>query len=255
MRLLLVLGLTVAAFAQHSRGSAPRSYGYGSASHSTGLSGTSGTSGYTLNSFGNSVYPGGLPSSIAPPRYGNPNALVRGGAYRAPHPQHGRTVVVPYPVYLGGYNYGYGYMGGLSPEQPPVQQGYDAYGQPQQQSPPVVIINQAYRPEAVNPQFRDYSNMELAEPMRPMEPAPPSMTVYGNNATDPNRRRDDDKPTIYLIALKEGPVMPALAFWVDNDTLNYITREGSHNRVSLDRVDRDFSVRLNQERNLDFRIP
>jgi hypothetical protein len=40
------------------------------------------------------------------------NGFSRGFANpgRASHPQHGAAVIVPYPVYYGGY-YGYGYYG------------------------------------------------------------------------------------------------------------------------------------------------
>jgi hypothetical protein len=46
-----------------------------------------------------------------------------------------------------------------------------------------------------------------------------------------------------------------VAYWVQDDTLNYITQQGVRNRVSLGLVDRDFSVQLSKERNIDFALP
>ena len=55
--------------------------------------------------------------------------------------------------------------------------------------------------------------------------------------------------------MKDHTIYPAIAYWVENDTLNYITEQGVRNRVSLGLVDRDFSVQLNKERDIDFALP
>jgi hypothetical protein len=62
----------------------------------------------------------------------------------------------------------------------------------------------------------------------------------------------DEKPTIYLVALNDGTIQAAVAYWVETGILNYVTVQGSHNRASLDVVDRDMSERLNRERNVEF---
>jgi hypothetical protein len=205
--------------------------------------------GPSAGGFGNVMFPGGAPGHrVTDTSFGGRlGATVRGvppqgpavggggrgnGGGRAPV----RSVIVPFPVYAT-YPYGYGYG-------EPQQQQYVEAPPQQQQQPPVVIINQNYRPDTVNPQVRDYSDANL--------PQPPTLKVYENRT---QRAIEEDKPTIFLIAMKDGSIMPALAFWVEGDTLNYITRESSHNRISLDRVDRDFSSKLNQERGLEFRIP
>lgn len=222
---ILSLCLAGIALGQYRTGSAPRAYGYSAAG------------------FGNVMFPGGAPGNITDTSFGSRlGATVRGGV--PPLQQgpgrggrgQGRPILVPYPIIAGPAYYPYGY----GDPQPVYVQAPQA---PQQQQPPVVIINQNYKPDTVNPQFRDYTNAELPEP---------TLKVYENK---PKRVIEDDKPTIYLIAMKEGSIMPALAFWVEGDTLNYITRESSHNRISLDRVDREFSTKLNQERGLEFRIP
>jgi hypothetical protein len=218
--------------------------------------------------WGNSVFPGGSPGhptitgNITNPGFaGALGATVRGvpprgpvgggrpgmppGNFRGNYGRGGgRTIVVPYPVVAYPYGYGFGYGNAGYVEDPNyVQQ--QALPQQQQQQAPLVIINQGYKPEVISPQLRDYSDL----------PAPAgadsTLKVYENKP----KAFEEEKPTIYLIAMKEGTIMPALAFWVEGDTLNYITRESSHNRISLDRVDRDFSKKLNQERGLEFRIP
>jgi hypothetical protein len=152
----------------------------------------------------------------------------------APHPQHNRTTVVPYPVYYGGYYYGNYYYGGDAyTQQPAPAYDYGLTDAPGQS--PVAIVNPGYVPDSANPVMRDYSNANL----------PPPGSDY----------RGTDQPTIYLLAMTDHTIIPAIAYWVDGDTLNYITTEGSQNRVSLSLVDRDFSLQLNDSRNVEFKLP
>lgn len=161
----------------------------------------------------------------------------------APHPQHSRTVAVPYPVYYGGYYYGNYYYGGDGSNAYGAQQPAPAYdygladGAPGQS--PVAIINQGYAPDSANPVTRDYSDADLP---------PPGPDYRGNY-------RADEQPTIYLLAMTDHTIIPAIAYWVDGDTLNYITTEGSQNRVSLSLIDREFSRQLNDSRNVEFKLP
>ena len=107
-------------------------------------------------------------------------------------------------------------------------------------TPPVVIINQNFRPDTVNPVMRDYSETPLPES---------TMRRYDQPGVN------DDQPTVFLIALKDHTIFPAVAYWVEGDTLNYITTQGSLNRASLELVDREFSKQLNDERHIEFRLP
>ena len=151
------------------------------------------------------------------------------------------------PVYYGGYYSGFdapapAYGNGY--DAPPQQQGYNnepGYGDPSQS--PIVIINQNYRPDNPNPVMRDYSNDAS---IRRYEPTPrPSDQPVAQDAP----------PTIYLIAMRDHTIFPTLAYWVEGDTLHYVTVQGSHNKASLDLVDRAFSEQINRERNLDFHLP
>jgi len=60
---------------------------------------------------------------------------------------------------------------------------------------------------------------------------------------------------MFLIAMKDHTIFPAIAYWVEGDTLNYITVQGAKNSVSLDLVDRDFSKQINKERKVEFGLP
>ena len=66
---------------------------------------------------------------------------------------------------------------------------------------------------------------------------------------------DNSSQFLFLIAMKDHTIFPAVAFWVEGNTLNYITNQGVRNQISLDLVDRDFSRQLNQQRGVDFALP
>jgi hypothetical protein len=208
--------------------------------------------------FGRLIYPGtGGPPGTAPFRpsgrlYGAPGGRYgfAGGPRGVGHPRHNQAVIVPYPVFYGDYYYGY--------DVPPVQtdQGdqYDSsYGgapppPPPQQQSPVVIINQNFQPDRANPVMHDYSNTPLPPPSEPSQAAPPPDQSQAQPTLDSGS-------VIFLIALKDHTIFPAVAYWVENGTLNYITTQGVHNSASLDLVDRAFSKQLNSERNIDFALP
>jgi len=54
--------------------------------------------------------------------------------------------------------------------------------------------------------------------------------------------------TYYLIAYKNHSVYTALAYWVEDKTLNYVTAGNTHNQASLDLIDMDLTKTLNQAR-------
>jgi hypothetical protein len=100
-----------------------------------------------------------------------------------------------------------------------------------------VLVNPNYVPDTANPVMRDYSYLPAnGDTAAAPQPNPPASVIF-------------------LIAMKEHTIYPAIAYWVENDTLNYITEQGVRNRVSLGLVDRDFSVQLNKERDIDFALP
>jgi hypothetical protein len=242
MRLLLSLALfassTVLAFGQgHSNGS------------------------WSLGGFGNVVHPGmGHAPTATPPigQFGS-RPFTRGflNPGQANHPYHGSSVIVPYPVYYGGY-YGYdpsaaGYANGYGPANPPpTDDGSSGPGLPS------VVINQNFVPPQANPQVREYTSDQSQQ----QPPEQSGMKLYQAPATHPYADAaaqravgSGDQPTIYLIALRDHTIVQALGYWMEGSTLHYVSAEHTLNQISSDLVDRDLSQRLNDERGLDFRLP
>ncbi|MGA7237909.1 MAG: hypothetical protein WBY44_19645 [Bryobacteraceae bacterium] len=136
----------------------------------------------------------------------------------------------PYPVYVDS--------------QAGPAEGYD----PQQLPPPVPapfaqpLVAPAPQPEAAAFDAR------LAPCGRAPAPDPPPTAPIARPAAH------DDPPSFY-IAMKDGWVYQARAYWVDKDTLHYLTANGRHNQVSLGLVNRDISKRLNAKRADEFYLP
>ncbi len=202
--------------------------------------------------FGNVVFPGtGSAPPIINPFYTHPTthaqrlgATISGfpgytPGYRPGGGARGRSapLVVPYavPVFVGGYGYDY------APPQPVTVV-------PAPSMTPV-IINQYYTSEGARPVMRDYSQTPLPETPARM----PSNQAPASSLPDPKAVRED-RPTVYLIAFKDGSIQAAYGFWLDNDTVHYISTKGSHNRVSIELVDRPFSEQLNRERGIEFKL-
>lgn len=212
---------------------------------------------WSLGGFGSVLYPGmgHAPTATAPVGQFRTPGFSRGFANpgRASHPQHGSTVIVPYPVYYGGY-YGYdpsaaGYANGNGPE-------YIDDGSRSGPGLPSVVINQNFVPPQANPQVRDYSGDQPPQQEQSglkLYQAPPSHPYA--DAAAAQRSSTSDQPTIYLIALRNHTIVQALGFWMEGSTLHYVSAEHTLNQLSSDLVDRELSQRLNDERGLDFRLP
>ena len=70
-----------------------------------------------------------------------------------PHRSHANAVAVPYPVFYGpGY---YDYDAPPAPTAGYSQPGYQGSGYDQMTQPPVVIINQYFKPDIANPVMHD----------------------------------------------------------------------------------------------------
>ena len=91
--------------------------------------------------------------------------------------------------------------------------------------------------------MHDYSSAPLPEPA-------PQTANPGDSVANTN-----DQQVMFLIAMKDHTIYPAIAYWVEGDTLNYITVQGAKNSVSLGLVDREFSKQINSERKVEFGLP
>jgi hypothetical protein len=200
--------------------------------------------------FGNILFPGGIgPQQHTFP--GRLGATVRGyppytgvgpGFGHGSHfPQRNRTVVVPYavPMYYGDP---YGGYGGYPQESPNITVVVP------QQPAPSVIINHNYTPETAKPVLRDYSSGEVPETS--------GLRVYEGpkkqpETSNPAQAVDPDKPTIYLIALKDSTIRQAIGYWVEDGALHYVTPQSTITKIELENVDKELSQRLNTERGLE----
>jgi len=68
-------------------------------------------------------------------------------------------------------------------------------------------------------------------------------------------RTEEYREPIYLIAHRDHRIEAAIAYWVEGDTLHYVTRQREKKQIPLDEIDRAFSEQLNRDRRVDFRLP
>ena len=113
----------------------------------------------------------------------------------------GTYTAVPYPVFISGGYYA-----------PPLASDY-GYANPT----PVAVVNPNFQPDTTNPSIIDFSNV----------PQPEAVSNTDQNGLP------DDQPTIFLIALTDHTVVAAIAYWVDGDTLNWVSRDAKQNHMSL----------------------
>jgi hypothetical protein len=159
------------------------------------------------------------------------NGYARQGALVAP-------IYVAVPVY-GGYGYGPDYADPTQDQTSPPQ------------STPSVIVNQNYVPDHANPMVREVpqsAGQDDVESYQAPGPPPAEPSPSETNA-------DSDQPTMYLIAFHDHTIVPALAYWTEGNMLKYVNIDHGINQASLDLVDRDLSRLLNEQRNVDFRLP
>jgi hypothetical protein len=147
--------------------------------------------------------------------------------------------MVAYPVYVGGYDL-YSYP--AQQEEPPAQQYITVVYPPQQPAP--VIVNQV---PAGEPSPETASVPQTESNLRSYR-AP-------SNEPAPQRAEPEDQDTTYYLAFKDHTVYPAVAFYVEGDTLHYFTAGNEHNLASVSLVDRDMTERLNRRSGVSVKLP
>ena len=175
-----------------------------------------------------------LPSpGVAYPAPGPPGTStvtgLNGTGYRGYRRFRPATVIYGYSLYVGGYG-DYGYDNGYV--DPGYQGGYATDPGPG----PQVIVNPNYAPERANPVMRDYTGESSG------------VQVYDAPGREPMDNSADEGTDYYLIAFKDHSIYSAFAYWVDGDTLHYVTPQRAHNQVSLALVDRELTEKLNRGR-------
>jgi hypothetical protein len=151
---------------------------------------------------------------------------------------HGAYV---YPWYGLGYSYWPGYYGPYGGY--PSYGAYPSYGYSYQPSPNVTVV---YPPSQTAPAVE---HEDRAQPITR------TYDEYGQEVPAANGdNRGRSSPT-YLIAFKDHTIRAASAYWVDGETLHYITLQREERRAALNTVDREFSSQLNRERRVSFQLP
>jgi hypothetical protein len=147
-------------------------------------------------------------------------------------------LLVPYayPVYLGSYADYNGYQG-YGQDQPNI-----TIINPPQQTPQV-IINQNFIPERATPVMHEYTEDSSG------------VHVYEAPSRNPADNVAEEATDYYLIAFKDHSIYSAFAYWVEGDTLHYVTPQRVHNQASVTLVDRELTEKLNRERNLQVKLP
>ena len=242
-----------------------------------------------LGSFGNVVFPGGTAATPGVQRFFPNAAFPAGNAPRIYTPftvtdptrisaQFGRgnrgvgvsngfgvfgngsrrfnngvngVVVAPYfvPIYVGGYA---GYSG-YSDAPPPdaAAAGLGPAGPAPGSAPANVIV--VYPPASgPGPQVIGGGYGETGMALPP--PPPPPQPVGPASASD-QQSSPFAPASYYLIAYKDHTIYSAVAYWVVGDTLHYFTTGATHNQVSLALVDRELTLRLNDELGNNLQLP
>jgi hypothetical protein len=114
---------------------------------------------------------------------------------------------------------------------------------------------------ATGPQQPVIINQYFGAPGPPQGNAPdgnnPGAGFTGANANDAQASGDPigSPQNYYLIAYKNHAVYTALAYWVEDKTLHYVTTQNTHNQASLDLIDLTLTKSLNRNNDVPFAIP
>ena len=81
------------------------------------------------------------------------------------------------------------------------------------------------------------------------------MSAVGSDIARAQMAQARPAAAFYLLAFKNQTVQVANAYWVTDSTLHYVTRENKEVSAPLDSVDVPFTIELNRQRNVEFRLP
>jgi hypothetical protein len=155
-----------------------------------------------------------------------------------------------WPSYGGLYPFGFygaGFYGGIvsgfstpySSYAPPYPPTYPVYSyQPAPAPAPVVIINQL--PPIDEPRY--------------VERRPAPRYEEQEESTLP-ARPEPYRPITYEIVFRNGKTVTALAYWVKDGRLHYVTTDHAMLDVPAASVDRNRSAEANEKRGVTFRMP
>jgi hypothetical protein len=149
----------------------------------------------------------------------------------------------------GGYGFatyvpGYGDFVG-DPVGGPYSYTWPSYGAPPE-VPPAAAMGPGPGPGPAPPPVIINQYFGYPPPPPGAEPQAEGAAHPGDPLTEPEN--------YYLIVYKDHSIHAALAYWVEGNTLHYVTTDNAHNQVSLDLVDVAASTRLNSDHNVPFSV-
>jgi hypothetical protein len=109
----------------------------------------------------------------------------------------------------------------------------------------------AYAAEAPN----DFSNEIPPQAPPEVTAGPGSEAMNPNGCQYPISPQPSEYTNLFFIALNDGSVYTAIAYWVEASTLHYMTPEYIHNQVSLALVDQKTSAALNTNQSVPLAPP
>jgi hypothetical protein len=140
----------------------------------------------------------------------------------------------------------------------PAVSAFHGHSHDHDKSPQIVAVPVPV-PVIVDSGDPDPGPVETTPPVTAPPPVPPVPVIAAPApAAAPSNRcnsPEPPEPPHILIALKNGWIYAAIAWWADGGTLHYVTPHGDHNQVSLELVDRKLSARLNQQSEIEFVLP
>jgi len=83
---------------------------------------------------------------------------------------------------------------------------------------------------------------------------PRSFGEEAPRATEVQPKSQSAAEQMWLLALNDGSIRAVTDYWLEKDTLHYLTRDGKSASVPLSELDLSFTTQLNRERGLDFRL-
>jgi hypothetical protein len=161
----------------------------------------------------------------------------RNGTPRAPlygYPFAYSVWVPDYFDYINGQNqYSAPYAYGAAYGPPPASSAYYA---------PPVVAQSPQQPVIINQYFGAPGPQQVNTP----EASATATQAPGDPIGSPQN--------YYLIAYKNHSVYTALAYWVEDKTLHYVTTQNTHNQASLDLIDLTLTKSLNERNDVPFTI-
>jgi hypothetical protein len=156
----------------------------------------------------------------------------------------GRPAVGPY-IYPYGYSY---YIPGYF-DSPGANAWYDPYYGDAALSPALPYATApAVQPAAPQPVIiNQYFGVQGPQAQSGGPDAAGNTQAPGNVIGTPQN--------YYLIAYKNHAIYSALAYWVEDKTLHYVTTQNTHNQASLDLIDLNLTKSLNRANEVPFALP